>query len=98
MDEQIEASFELVRQRFGDLQSEIAELRNLNKLKFASAPELNKLVVEALQKALACEIGWRENARLVLGEYALIECECGASFPSGGYRKKTCGRCEFSAT
>lgn len=47
-----------------------------------------------LREALAGAVGWRERARALLGLSAQLACrKCGDYFPSGGKRKKECGKC-----
>jgi len=52
--------------------------------------------VAILREALAGAVGWRERARALLGLSEQIECrKCGDLFPSGGKRKKSCGKCRW---
>ena len=47
-----------------------------------------------LRDALAAKVGWREEARALLGLNEPIACDkCGSFFQSGGKRKKFCGDC-----
>ena len=55
--------------------------------------------VAILREALAGAVGWRERARALLGLSVQIECrKCGDLFPSGGKRKKSCGKCKRDHT
>jgi len=52
--------------------------------------------VAILREALAGSVGWRERARALLGLSEQLVCrKCGNFFPSGGQRKKTCGKCKW---
>ena len=52
--------------------------------------------VAILRDALAGAVGWRERARALLGLSEQLVCrKCGNFFPSGGQRKKTCGKCKW---
>jgi hypothetical protein len=51
--------------------------------------------VAILREALAGAVGWRERARALLGLSEQLVCKkCGDLFPSGGKRKKSCGKCK----
>jgi hypothetical protein len=87
-----------------DVEATCAAIRQLAAERDALRERLSKLKVRrqashselatVLRKALAGAVGWREEARRVLGEYKLITCRlCGSLFESGGKRRKSCGRC-----
>ena len=55
--------------------------------------------VAILREALGNAVGWRERARALLGLSEQLVCKkCGNFFPSGGKRKKTCGKCKWDHT
>ena len=55
--------------------------------------------VAILRDALTGTPGWRERARSLLGLTEQLTCRrCGNFFPSGGKRKKTCGKCKWDYT
>jgi hypothetical protein len=74
------------------LERQVAELKAA--LADAETPKVNNDLAELLREALSGKPGWSERARLAIGDYKMIPCEfCGTPFPSGGKRKKYCGKC-----
>lgn len=68
--------------------------RLVQELEDCRRPILNAEMRQVLCDALQGTVGWRERARAALGERKMIPCRnCGAHFPDGGKRKKTCGKC-----
>jgi hypothetical protein len=80
--------------RFEAMQAECQQLR-MTLLNQPKPPSEGKLA-EVLRMALSNQLGWREEARQVLGDFHWVTCEnCEALFPTGGKRRKNCGNCKI---